>query len=255
LKITFVGTGSGKTNLKRNHSSLLFSFNDYKLLIDAGDGISRSLIEANIDFNSINAILFTHLHPDHFSGLSALIVQMKMFNRNAPLQIYVYENFVQEVKDYLITCNLLSEKMDFETVYNPFSDNREFIINEELKILPRENSHLSELKKYDKYSNRTFYSASFLFSYKDKNLIYTADIGSQNDLELFKDFKLDILISEITHITILDIFDKIDLLGSPKIYLTHVPEDDEAKINDYLNKKSEKVCKIELAYDRQIIEF
>ena len=255
MKVTFVGTGSGKTNLKRYHSSLLFSFNDYKLLIDAGDGISRSLIEAKIDFNSINGILFTHLHPDHFSGLGALIVQMKMFNRKVPLEIYVYENFVQEVKDYLITCNLLSEKMDFEIVYNPFSDNREFVVSKELKILPRENSHLSELKKYDKYYNRTFYSASFLFSYENKNLIYTADIGSRNDLELFKDFKLDILISEIAHITLVDLFDKIDLLGSPKTYITHVPSDDETEINGFLNNMAEKGRIVELAYDRQIIEF
>jgi hypothetical protein len=180
---------------------------------------------------------------------------MKMYKRTKPLEIYIYRSFVQEVKDYLITCNLLSEKMDFEILYNPFSDNRKFVINEELKILPRENSHLSELKKYDKYSNRTFYSASFLFSYGNKNLFYTSDIGSQNDLELFKDFKLDILISEITHLTISDLLGKMDLLGSPITYLTHIPEDEEAEINDFLNKMSEKVRKIELADDRQIIEF
>ena len=255
MEVTFVGTGSGKTSLKRYHSSLLFSFKDYNLLIDAGDGISRALIEANIDFNSINGILFTHLHPDHFSGLSALIVQMKMFNRSNPLEIYIYKNFVQEVKDYLITCNLLAEKMDFEILYNSFSDNRKFVINEELKILPRENSHLSELKKYDKYSNRSFYSASLLFSYKNKNLIYTADIGSKNDLELFKDFKSDILISEITHISIADLFEKMYSLGLPLTYLTHIPENDEPEINNFLNNLSEKVKKIKLAYDRQIIEF
>ena len=255
MKVTFVGTGSGKTSLKRYHSSLLFSFNGYNLLIDTGDGISRALLAANIDFNSINGILFTHLHPDHFSGLSALIVQMKMFNRTNPLEIYIYKNFVQQVKDYLITCNLLTEKMDFEILYNPFSNNRKFLINEELKVVTRENSHLSELKKYDKYSNRSFYCASFLFSYNNKNLIYTADIGSQNDLELFKDFKPDILISEITHIAITDLFEKIDLLGSPITYLTHISEKDETDITDFLNNVSDKVRKIELADDRQIIEF
>ncbi len=255
MKIIFVGTGSGKTSLKRYHSSLFFTFNGYNLLIDAGDGISRALINANIDFNSINGILFTHLHPDHFSGLSALIVQMKMFNRTSPLEIYIYEKHVQEVKDYLTTCNLLSEKMSFDILYNPFNDNRKFYIRQELKILPRENSHLSELKKYDKYSNRNFYCASFLFSYGNKNLMYTADIGNKNDLELFRDFKIDILISEITHITISDLIEKLVLIDPPISYLTHITENDEVMLNNFLHNIPERLGKIELADDCQIIEF
>lgn len=233
----------------------MFSFNYYNLLIDAGDGISRALIKADINYNSINGILFSHLHPDHFSGLSALIVQMKLNKRNKPLEIYVYKNFVEEVENYLLICNLLAEKMDFEIIYKPFDNNRWFLINEKLKILPRENSHLSELKKYDQYSNRSFYSASFLFSYKNKKLMYTADIGNKNDLVLFSDFKLDILISEITHITISDLIEKLALIDLPITYLTHITEGDEIKLNNFLNNMTEKVEKIALADDCQLIDF
>ena len=255
MKITFVGTGSGKTALKRYHSSLLLSFDGYNLLVDAGDSVSRALLKAEIKYNSINGILFTHLHPDHFSGLGALIVQMKMFKRTNPLEIFVFKDLIGEVKNYLLTCNLLSEKMDFEIIFRPFSDNAEFLVNERLKIIPRENSHLSELNKYSQYSNKSFYCASFLFSYKNKNLIYTGDIGSKKDLELFNEFKADILVSEITHITISDLLEKLVILGSPRTYITHITDDDEAGIVHLLDKLSPDGKKIELANDRQTIQF
>jgi ribonuclease Z len=255
VKVTFIGTGSGKTSLNRYHSSLLFSFNNYNLLVDAGDCISRALLDANIKYNSINGILFTHLHPDHFSGLGALIVQMKMHSRTDMLQIYVHNNLVEDIKNYLISCNLLSVRMNFEIQYKPFNDNEEFFVNKELKILPRENSHLSELNEYNKCGDRSFYCASFLFSYENKNLMYTGDIGSKNDLELFKEFKLDALISEITHITIGELIEKVNILNPSQVYLTHITEDDLPDIIEFLNNLPEKSGEIKLAEDRQIIGF
>jgi hypothetical protein len=85
--------------------------------------------------------------------------------------------------------------------------------------------------------------------------MYTADIGSKKDLELFNEFKVDILISEITHITIPDLFEKINLLGSPLTYLIHITEEDETEIHDFLKGLSRRTNKVESAYDRQIIEF
>ncbi len=255
MKVTFIGTGSGKTSLKRFHSSLLFSFNNYNLLIDAGDGISRALLNADVKYNSINGILFTHLHPDHFSGLAALIVQMKMFNRIKPLEIYVYKNYVEDFKSFLLGCNLIEEKMDFGIFYKPFDDNEKFTVNNELEILPRENSHLDELKKFRQYSERTFYCASFLFKYQNRYLMYTADIGEKSDLNLFKDFKPDVLIAEVTHIKISELVEYLRSPGSPKTYLTHITEDDEAEIIEYLKNLQEPGIQIQSAEDRQAIEF
>ena len=72
MVITFIGTGSGEASLKREHSSILISSEKFNLLIDTGDGISKAILKAGIDFNSINGIIFTHLHPDHYSGLAVL---------------------------------------------------------------------------------------------------------------------------------------------------------------------------------------
>ncbi|MEO8398834.1 MAG: MBL fold metallo-hydrolase, partial [Ignavibacteriaceae bacterium] len=75
-KIKFIGTGSGKTSLKRFHSSFLILNESYNLLVDTGDGISKALLLQNINYNSIDGILISHLHPDHYTGLPLLLVQM-----------------------------------------------------------------------------------------------------------------------------------------------------------------------------------
>lgn len=54
MKLKFIGTSSGQTNPKRNHSAILFENDSSKFLIDCGDGISRSLLHQNILPNHIN---------------------------------------------------------------------------------------------------------------------------------------------------------------------------------------------------------
>lgn len=222
MKITFIGTSSGKATLKRNHSSLLFSSEKYNLLVDAGDGISRALISNRINFNSINGILFTHLHPDHFSGLPALIVQMKMINRNKPLDVFIHDSLRNVVEEFLVRSYLLPERMGFEILYKTFRDNERSIISESFSFLARKNSHLSNLEKFKiKYPSLSFYSASFLFETEHKKVIYTSDIGSEKDLLLFSEVVPDIFISETTHISPATILDNIISLNPGKIYLTH----------------------------------
>lgn len=226
MNLKFIGTGSGKTSLKRFHSSILLSSDNFRLLVDTGDGISRALLKAKIDFNSIGGIGYTHFHPDHFSGLCALIVQMKMLNRETELKIYVHESLVEIVKQFLIDSYLLPEKMGFEIRYVPFSDNSAVIVNDEIEFTPRKNTHLEELTHFKEHSSLSFYCASMLFKMKNKKIHYTADIGSGQDLYLFDDSDINILISEITHITFGEIIKFVKEKKPDYVYLTHINEDD-----------------------------
>ena len=235
MKITFQGTSSGKTSLNRFHSSLVFSSKKYKLLVDAGDGISRALIRSGINFLSLKGILLTHLHPDHFSGLPALIVQMKMMNRNEPLDIFIHESLKSVVEESLLRSYIVPDKMEFEIHYKTFRDDERFKITEGFFLIARKNSHLSNLEKFkSKYPYLSFYSASFLFEIRNHKIIYTSDIGSEEDLLLFEEFVPDILISEATHISPSAIIEKIIKMNLGKVYLTHYSDDDIPKISEIL---------------------
>ena len=239
MKITFLGTSSGKVSLKRNHSSILFSSEEYNLLVDAGDGISRAFLSNGININSVNGILLTHLHPDHFSGLPALIVQMKMMNRNQPLEIFIQESLVSAVDDFIIRSYLLSERMGFKIHYKTFNDNELVIIKEKFSFRSRKNSHLSDLAEYqNKYPSLSLYSASFLFEFDGKKIIYTSDIGSEEDLLLFNETTPHIFISEVTHISPLTMLEKIISIAPRITYLTHYADEDIPKLNEILANHS-----------------
>jgi len=244
MEITFIGTGSGKASLKREHSSILISSKNFNLLVDAGDGISKAFLKAGIDFNSVDGIIFSHLHPDHYTGLAALVVQMKMYNRTVPLTIFVHKELVDVIKNFLIKSYLFPERLGFKINYEPFIIKKSFSINDEIEILADQNSHLVELTKYENYSNLSFACLSFLFKVGEMMIHYTGDIGGKDDLYLFKDMKSDIFITETTHITIDEILKAAEKINPSKIILIHITEEDESKLRHDLDHLPEKVKKM-----------
>ena len=257
MRIIFLGTSSGKSSLNRYHSSLLFSLHNYNLLIDTGDGISRALINNKINFNSISGILFTHLHPDHFSGLPALIVQMKMMKRKETLEIFIHQSLLNVVKEFLINSYLLSERMSFKIEFKIFNDNKKFKVIEDFNFTARKNTHLSDLKKYQsEHPELSLYSASFLFEANSKKIIYTSDIGGEEDLLLFREIKPDLFISEVAHISLQSILKNSEKLQSALTYLTHYSDEDTHSLNEILaNLSSTLKQKIILARDNISVDF
>jgi ribonuclease Z len=235
VNLKFIGTSSGKTSLNRFHSSILVSIENYGLLVDAGDGISRALLSHNINFKEINGIIFTHLHPDHFSGLPALIVQMKMNDRNIPLDIFIHHSLENVVKDSLLHSYLLPERMNFEISYKTIKDNEQLKISKNFSVLARKNSHLIELEQYQSnYSAISFYSASLLLEAERKKIVYTSDIGLMEDLLLFKEIVSDIYIMETTHLPISSLADAIQIIKAGKIFFTHYSDEDIPKLNEIM---------------------
>jgi len=234
-ELIFIGTSSGKTSLNRFHSSFLISTSNYNLLIDAGDGISKALLAQQISYDIIDGILFSHFHPDHYTGLAALIVQMKMIERKKTLDVFIHSELVNVIRNFLIQSYLFPDRMGFEIKYHRFKNNVKFIINDDISFIPRQNSHLDSVSKLDEYKSQSFSSSSFLLNVDDKIVHYTSDVGEKKDLLLFRDNKIDCLISEITHINAEDIInsaDKNKFRG--QIILTHINDDDLNSLQEYI---------------------
>lgn len=92
------------------------------------------------------------------------------------------------------------------------------------------------------------HSASFLFETKDEKIIYTSDIGSEEDLSLFKEYIPEVFISEATHISPSTIIEKVIKINPGKVYLTHYSDDAIPNISEILaNLPKHLKEKIELA--------
>lgn len=246
--IKFIGTGSGKTSLKRFHSSFLISTENYKLLIDCGDGISKAILSQNLSYHSINGILITHLHPDHYSGLAALIIQMKLNGRKNILRIFVHQNLAKTIENFIYQSYIFQEKMDFEIKIEKLKDNELLKIDDNVSLLPRQNAHLDEYVKYAKKGKLSFSCSSVLFKINDKNIFYTGDIGSGKDLNLFEEFNIDFMISEITHVKIDEILLFFDKEKAEELFFTHISDEDEKRIFD-LKISDEQKDSVIVAFD------
>lgn len=230
VEIKFIGTSSGKTSLNRYHSSFLINSNGFNLLIDAGDGISRALMNQKISFNFINAILISHLHPDHYSGLTSLIVQMKMYERNETLSVYCHETNSQFIKDFIYRSYLFEERLGFKINIHSFNQDEKIELSDGLKITARQNSHLDKNITQDNINKIGFSCSSFLINSGNKNILFTGDIGEKKDLFVFSEQKIDLMITEITHITPEELVDGFKRLNPQKLFITHLSEEDENKV-------------------------
>jgi len=274
MEVKFIGTGSGKSSLKRYHSSILISSNSTKVLIDTGDGVARALLSTSESFNKIDSIIISHYHPDHYSGLASLLVQMKILERKTPLNIFTHSKLKIALKDFISSCNILPEYLDFNLNIISFEFDEKIQIADSFICIPKQNLHitnkyilntnwfsdfdsiknspLSSLKreeamckirkpisnKYDVNAGMQFISCSFLFEVESKIIFYTADIGDKEDLYLFKKSNPDLMIVDSTHIPLEEIEEAVNNLAIKKVYLSHISDEDEEKIIDWVKTKN-----------------
>lgn len=226
MEIIFVGTGSGKTDLNRFHSSILIKTDYTSLLVDAGDSVSRAVLKAGLEYDSIDAIFITHTHADHFCGLPSLITQMKMNGRISPLKILIHTSLLDAVKQFLRQSYIFEARLGFEIIFIPLHNSEKNIIDENLSLLTFQNSHLDKYISFNSDSYLSLSSQSALFFAEGKTILYTGDIGGIKDLELFNNERIDYLICETTHITPAELDEFVKTTKPVKTFLTHIDDSD-----------------------------
>ena len=87
LDATILGCGGTIPLHDRWLSSFLLRLNGKSILIDCGEGTQIALKQAGYTFKPIDAILFTHFHADHISGLAGLLLTMGNEGRTEPVTI------------------------------------------------------------------------------------------------------------------------------------------------------------------------
>lgn len=87
MRVIPLGTSSGKPTLKRNVSALAVAREGEWLLFDCGEGTQTQIARAGLNPSRLVAIFITHLHGDHFNGLSGLLSTMGLDRRTRELTL------------------------------------------------------------------------------------------------------------------------------------------------------------------------
>ena len=252
MRLIFIGTSSGRTSLSRFHSSILISNDSQQILIDAGDGISKALLNQGISFNSVSDIVFSHYHSDHLAGLPSLLTQMIIENREEDLNLFTHNKLVKPLNEFLNISYIFPEKLNFNINIKPF-DHEEYVhLGKGVSFLARRNSHVTN--KHSILNDQiSFLSSGFLLKLGDHNIFYSSDIGSEKDLFLFNDQNPEITIAEATHIPLSFFSDSEERFTSKKIYLIHI-DDEQALNNWYSNLPGKLQEKIIITEDGMTLE-
>lgn len=107
IDVTLIGTGGMVPLPERYLASCLIEYNGRSILIDCGEGTQISLHKGKLSMNKIDAILITHCHADHVSGLPGLLLTIGNQGRTEPLNIIAPRGSTRYLNSLLVVCGYL----------------------------------------------------------------------------------------------------------------------------------------------------
>jgi ribonuclease Z len=101
FEIVFLGTSASAPSARRGLSAQVVKHDEYRFLIDCGEGTQRQILQSGIGFKRLNQILITHGHLDHILGLAGLLSTYLRWEAMDELTIYGAHGALDRIRDLL----------------------------------------------------------------------------------------------------------------------------------------------------------
>ncbi len=88
FEIVFLGTSASAPSVHRGLSSQVVIHDEFRFLIDCGEGTQRQILQSGLGFKRLNRVLITHGHLDHILGLAGLLSTFMRWEAIDRLEIY-----------------------------------------------------------------------------------------------------------------------------------------------------------------------
>ena len=88
FEILFLGTSASAPSAKRGLSAQIVKHDEYRFLVDCGEGTQRQILQSGTGFKNLTRILLTHGHLDHILGLGGLMSTFMRWEAIEELDIF-----------------------------------------------------------------------------------------------------------------------------------------------------------------------
>ena len=229
-----LGTGGGNPSMTRNNSCTWLNTRHGAYLIDAGGPVAASIIRKKLDFNLIRAVFITHMHEDHFGGLTSFLK-----NRMVPYgpynlaphwrgfwpEVWLPDPDAPEAFDRLMAVQFRGTQRD--RIKYRVIEPGVFFDDGFLKVTAIPNRHFEWKGQY-------LPSYCFLMEFDEKKLLCTGDLAAD-----FSDFPAeaakdaDLVLCEFTHFDPEKCRDLLAGIRPGKLVFNHVAKRNEAVFPEF----------------------
>jgi ribonuclease Z len=133
LELIILGSNSATPIFNRHPSAQVLNQGNRLFLIDCGEGTQLQMMRYKVKMSRISHIFISHLHGDHYLGLTGLLFTMHLNGRVQELHLYAQ----QELMDILeLQLRLSATKLRFNLIFHPLRHYSSQVImeDESLKV-------------------------------------------------------------------------------------------------------------------------
>ncbi len=222
VTVQILGSGDAFGSGGRLQTCIHVSSATTRFLIDCGATSLTALKQAHVDLASVDAILISHLHGDHFGGVPFFILDAHFSKRERPLAIAGPAGVAKRIGDAmeLLFPGSSAIGIGFEVSYSELRDRHETAIGS-LSVVPYTVRHPSGAPAHAlrietdgvvvAYSGDTEWTDALL------------DAARDSDLFICEAYRFDQRVR--FHLDYATIRDRLDAITSRRVVLTHLGEE------------------------------
>ncbi len=110
FEILFLGTSASAPSARRGLSALIVKRDEYRFLVDCGEGTQRQILQSGVGFKNLTRILLTHGHLDHILGLGGLMSTFMRWEAIEELEIFGGKQTLERVHALIFDVVLRGQK-------------------------------------------------------------------------------------------------------------------------------------------------
>ncbi|SRR5581483_1091162 len=216
------GVGDGWPCADRNHSSFLYRFGKTAILMDCGEGLSRTYAASGWGYDDFDRLFISHLHSDHTGGFFMFLQGLWLERRTKPLTVHMPADGIKPIQQMQQAGMIYPELLQFKLRFEPLRLRRPVTAGN-VRVTPFHSSHLDQLRlAFQRKYPQKFQAFCFLIESGRIRVGHSADLGRPEDLAPLLQRPLDLLVCEVAHFSPEALFRYLSGRPIKRIVFTHL---------------------------------